>query len=558
MNTPFCEPSRPDDRELRHRALDWIGDDPDPGTRAALGALVARNDVAAIAELFAAPLVFGTAGLRGALGPGPSMMNRAVVGRTALALAAFLRRHVTGGVTPRVIIGFDARHQSDVFARDSAELLAGQGIDVMLFARPAPTPLLAFAATNFDAHAGVMVTASHNPATDNGYKVYVRIDGVCAQIIPPFDRGVLDEIGALGLLTTAPRSASYRTLDAQVVESYLERLTARVPSGPRELRVVYTPVHGVGGELVLAALGRTGFTDVFTVREQFDPDPDFPTAPRPNPEEPGVLDLARALAEHVAADVVLASDPDADRLAVMIPEQSGWRRLSGDEVGVLLADFLLEENMLGDGPLVSTVVSSTALARLADAYGRDHVATLTGFKWICRVPGLAYGYEEALGYCVDPGAVPDKDGVSALVLFAHAAATWKARGVSVQDRIDSLAVRFGAYHTAQRTLPIASPAGGLALLDRLVASVPTVAGQTPVVIDHRDPVELSGPSFDGVRLVFADGSWLLVRPSGTEPKIKVYVEVREPACALTPRDARARADVRANALLDELLAYCTA
>jgi phosphomannomutase len=398
-----------------------------------------------------------------------------------------------------------------------------------------------------------MVTASHNPADDNGYKVYLGGSGLGAQIAPPYDTLILDEVNKVDGLLDAPRSDAYTIIDESVVDAYLARVHTLVPDGPRDITVVYTPLHGVGGHTFSRVLDSAGFRDVHLVAEQYEPDATFPTAPRPNPEEPGTLDLAQALAARVGADVIIASDPDADRMAVVIPlnlSRTSWRRLTGDEVGALLAEFLLEEGMLGDGQLVSTVVSSTLLGRIAEYHGRKHTRTLTGFKWICRVPDMIFGYEEALGYCLDPLAVRDKDGISAALVILHAVASWQSRGQSVQDRLDELARRFGAYHTAQRTVPVASPAESIALLARLLAEPALLEG---AVMQPQD-MRLSEPAFDGVRFTLSDDSWLLVRPSGTEPKVKVYVEVVQPVDAQGSGQAAEYAAQRASRLLDELVA----
>ena len=548
---------------LRHAALSWLGDDPDPETRSELASLLARGDMAGLLELFSEPLVFGTAGLRGPLGPGPARMNRAVVGRTAIGLARFLTQN---SAKPVVVIGFDARRNSERFARDTAELMQGQGVTALLLPRALPTPVLAFAVRHLQADAGVMVTASHNPAGDNGYKVYLGGSGLGAQIAPPFDAFILDEVNKVDGLLDAPRSDAYTVLDESVIDAYLTRVHTLVPNGPRDLTVVYTPLHGVGGHTFSRVLDAAGFHDVHLVSEQYEPDATFPTAPRPNPEEPGTLDLAQALAARLGADIIVASDPDADRLAVVIPinlSRTRWRRLTGDEVGALLAAFLLEEGMLGDGPLVSTVVSSTLLGRIAEYHGRTHARTLTGFKWICRVPDMSFGYEEALGYCLDPLAVRDKDGLSAALVMLHAVASWQSRGQSVQNRLDELARRFGAYHTAQRTVPIASPTESIALIERLLAEPLLLDGAMVSAQDMR----LSEPAFDGVRFTLANGAWLLVRPSGTEPKVKIYVEVVQPvvtqgAWQAAEQSAKQAAEQaaeqsaeRAAGLLDELVSH---
>jgi phosphomannomutase len=478
-------------------AAAWRAVDPDPATRAEVDRLVAAGDVAGLAERFGGRLQFGTAGLRGELGAGPNRMNRALVRLAASGLARYL------GPGRRVVIGFDARHMSGRFALDSAAVMSAAGLDAMVFERPVPTPVLAFAVTHLACDAGVMVTASHNPARDNGYKVYLG-DG--AQIVPPADREISAAIDAVR--APVPLAEGFATVGDDVVDAYLAAIAGAAAPGLRALRIVYTPVHGVGGRVALAAFRQAGFVDVHVVARQAEPDPDFPTAPFPNPEEPGVLDLALALADEVGADVVLANDPDADRLAVAV----GGRRLTGDEVGCLLAEDLLARP--GDGHerlVVTSVVSSTLLGRVAADAGAHYERTLTGFKWVVR-PALAHpewdavlGYEESLGYAVGR-AVRDKDGISAALAVASLAARAKAEGATLLDRLAALDRRYGRYRTGQRSfrIPVAEQ-------QEVMARVHTVPGA----------VEL-GPGV--VRVGLADG-WAVFRPSGTEPKLKLYAEV---------------------------------
>jgi len=408
--------------ELLDRARAWLAEDPDPVTRRTLDALLdaaGSGDEAATEELrdaFHGRLEFGTAGLRGAMGPGPNRMNRVVVSRAAAGLAAYLLAHHDGVAPLRAVVGYDARHNSDAFARDTARILQAAGIQALVLPRALPTPVLAFAIRHLDCAAGVMVTASHNPANDNGYKVYVG-DGT--QIVPPVDAEISALIDAVGPFADIPRSDAWETLDDDVLRAYLATVAALVPAdAPRDVRVAYSPMHGVGGDVVLAALAAAGFSAPMVVRAQFAPDPDFPTVPFPNPEEPGAMDLALEEGLDVDADVVVANDPDADRCAVAVPTRDrgasggpAYRMLRGDEVGWLLAWWLHERG--ARGVYATSIVSSSLLARMAEAWGVEHRETLTGFKWIGRIPGLSFGYEEALGYCVDPAHVGDKDGVSA-------------------------------------------------------------------------------------------------------------------------------------------------
>jgi phosphomannomutase len=502
-------------QDLRAAAEKWLAEDPDPATRDELRGLLDADDEAAVADRFAGRLAFGTAGLRGPLRAGPNGMNRAVVRRTAAGLAAYLRSAGTPGPVP---IGYDARHGSVDFAHDSAAVLAGAGFDARLLPGPLPTPVLAHAVRLLGAAAGIMVTASHNPRQDNGYKVY---DATGAQIVPPTDAAIEAAIGAIGPLSTVPMSDAYTVLGDEPLESYLDAVAA-VPRTPhRDLRTVHTALHGVGAAVLRLGFARAGFPPPVEVREQAAPDPDFPTVTFPNPEEPGALDLALALAADSGADVVIANDPDADRCALAVPAGAGWRVLTGDELGVLLADHLIRTGRAGT--YATTVVSSSLLAALCAARGLPSAETLTGFKWIVRAapdPGeLAYGYEEALGYCVMPAAVLDKCGVSAAVLAADLAAALKAAGRTLPDRLDELAAEFGVHATAPVTIRV----DDLALIDtvmaRLRAAPPAALLGRPVT-----SVEDLHPAADVVRLR-TDGVRVVVRPSGTEPKLKAYLEV---------------------------------
>jgi len=399
-----------DTTDLLERARAWAADDPDDQTRAELEAIIvaveAGGDTADLADRFAGTLEFGTAGLRGALGAGSNRMNRAVVTRAAAGLAAYLSD--TGSPAgSSVVIGFDARYNSDAFARDTAEVMTGAGFKALLLPRPLPTPLLAFAIRELACVAGVMVTASHNPPQDNGYKVYLG-DG--SQIVPPADSGIAERIAAVGAVADVPRGRAGKVLAEEIVDSYLDTIAGLAEDGPRDLRLVYTPLHGVGGTSVQQVLETAGFDAPTVVAQQEEPDPAFPTVAFPNPEEPGAMDLAMALASETGADFVVANDPDADRCAAAIPTADGWRMLRGDEVGALLAHHLIARGKTG--VFATTIVSSTLLGKMARAAGQPYAETLTGFKWIGRVEGLAFGYEEALGYCCDPEHVRDKDGVS--------------------------------------------------------------------------------------------------------------------------------------------------
>ncbi len=519
--------------ELRARVERWIADDPDPAAQAELRGLLDAGAIGELEERFAHGLTFGTAGLRGRLGAGPSRMNVATVRRASAGLARHLLDAVPGAAAAGIVVGHDARHGSARFAAEAAAVFSGAGLRTLCLSPQSPTPLLAFAVRHLGCAAGVMVTASHNPAPDNGYKVYLG-DG--AQISPPADRQIAAAIDAVGALADVPTGGGGEPLADEVAEAYLEAVLAELPAvAARELRIVYTPLHGVGGALCLEALDGAGFPPPVVVAEQAQPDPDFPTAPRPNPEEEGVLDLALAAAEREGADIVLASDPDADRLAVAIPAAGGgWRRLHGDETGALLADFLLEH--AADprrGLLVTTVASSTLLARMAEAAGARYAETLTGFKWIMRaVAGhpeqrLLLGYEEALGYAVSD-VVRDKDGIAAALVMAQLAAEEKRAGRTLEQRLDAIAARFGRHATEPITL-LFEGAGGAQRMARMMDAVradppATLLGEPVTAVDDLRAGARGLPPSD-VLVIRAGGARVVIRPSGTEPKLKAYLEV---------------------------------
>ena len=519
------------DPDLLARARAWAAEDPDDHTRAELDELVAAAErdpegpaATDLAERFSGTLEFGTAGLRGALGAGPMRMNRVVVTRAAAGLAAYL---LENGATDGdgVVIGYDARHNSDAFARDTAEVMTGVGLRAFVLPRPLPTPLLAFAIRHLGCAAGVMVTASHNPPQDNGYKVYLG-DG--SQIVPPADVEIAAQIDAVGALADVPRGDSGEVLGEEVSDAYLDAV-ASLPTadGPRDLSVVYTPMHGVGGSSIVEVMKRAGFPAPHVVAAQAEPDPEFPTVSFPNPEEPGAMDLAMALAEEVGADIVVANDPDADRCAVGVPSDNGWRMLRGDEVGALLGDFLLRSGK--EGTYAVSIVSSSLLGKMATRHGQPYAETLTGFKWIGRIDGLAFGYEEALGYCVAPDQVRDKDGVSAAVRVAELAALLKAEGRTLLDRLDEIAREYGVHATDQLSVRVEDLTIIGEAMARLRAQPPTELGGLRVE-QSEDFTEGSEalPPTDGLRYRLADGARVIVRPSGTEPKIKCYLEVVVP------------------------------
>lgn len=521
--------------DLRPRVLAWREDDPDEATIAQLDALLAAadsGDEAASAELascFGPFLEFGTAGLRGALGPGPARMNRAVVSRAAAGLAAYMREH--GLVS--VVIGYDARHRSIDFALDTAEVMSGAGIRALLLPTALPTPVLAYAIRALAVDAGVMVTASHNPPQDNGYKVYLG-DG--SQIVPPADRDIAGHIDAVTAVATLPRGEDFTALGHDIVDAYVNAAASVVaPAAPRQLRVVSTSLHGVGHETWMAAMRAAGYRVPSVVLAQAAPDPDFPTVAFPNPEEPGAADLLLQHAAEQGADLAIAHDPDADRCAVGIhdPALGAWRLLSGDELGSLLGWWTVARTeRLGlpapTGVLACSIVSSTLLQRIAEQAGLPFRATLTGFKWIGRVPDLAFGYEEALGYCVAPEVAADKDGITAALRVVEMAATLRADGRTLLDALESLYAVHGLHATSQVSIRLSDPAAIRSAVQRLRDRPPAELAGRPVLGCDDLALGLDGlPPTDGVRLRLADGH-VIVRPSGTESKVKCYLEVVAP------------------------------
>ncbi|WP_457966403.1 phospho-sugar mutase [Arthrobacter sp. D1-29] len=545
------------DSRLLSQAREWAAQDPDSATSAELtelirlyedGVPVARQE---LADSFNGTLQFGTAGLRAALGPGPNRMNRVVVRRAAAGLAAFLLEAVgeaAPGTAPRAVVGYDARYNSDIFAEETAAIFTAAGIETFLMPAALPTPLLAFAVRALDCDGGVMVTASHNPPQDNGYKVYlgrhaVEESGRGAQIVAPYDARIAATIEAVGPLDTIGLAErGWTVLDPSIVADYTRAtaaLAAPAHFPARDVRIVLTPMHGVGGETAVSVLNAAGFADVTLVAEQAEPDPDFPTVSFPNPEEPGALDLALKTAATVGADIVLANDPDADRAAAAAkdPDTGLWRMLRGDEVGALLGAHIVARLAAADGEeaerahrvFANSIVSSRLLSRIAAAAGYRHEETLTGFKWISRVPGLLYGYEEALGYCVAPDLVRDKDGISAAVLIAELAATAKADGKTVFDTLDELYLRHGLHASDQLSIRVANLGLLDAMMNRLRVSPPESFGSS-VVESFVDLAEGSGslPPTDGLLYLTRDGTRVIIRPSGTEPKLKCYLEVIHP------------------------------
>lgn len=530
------------------RAEEWAGHDPDPESAAELRALIQRGDGEALEEVMGAPLEFGTAGIRGTVGPGPGGMNRAVVIRTTRGLADFILA-ADRSEPAFVVLGFDARPTSRQFAEDTAGVLAAAGIGVRYFPGYAPTPLVAFAAKHFGSSAAVVVTASHNPPADNGYKVY---DSNAAQIIPPSDTAISAAISNVGGADDVPRvvnafEVSHPVIERipdSIVDDYWAEIDATRPVKPTStVSIVYTPLHGVGGRTLLDVFGRTSHNQLAPVAEQFEPDGTFPTVAFPNPEEPGALDLALESGDRSNAALVIGNDPDGDRLAAAIPFEGRWRLFTGNELGVILASHVLGNWQSPETPITAcSVVSSPMLSRMAEASGAFHLTTLTGFKWIANAAlaaeaegrgTFAFGYEEALGYTVGR-TVRDKDGISAAVVLADIAAIEAESGRTLVDRLSDLWQEHGIWVSSQESIVMPGEEGQskiLAAVDRIAANPPEMVNGHPVtaLTDYRRGAE-SRPSWLGaqhlIEIELGDSGRVLVRPSGTEPKLKIYADLR--------------------------------
>jgi phosphomannomutase len=554
--------------DLLERARRWAAGDPDPSTRAEVEKMITDRDIAGLEAAFAQDLTFGTAGIRGRVGPGPGQMNRAVVIRTTAGLAAHL-----GDTAGRpVVVAFDARPTSERFARDTSGVLVAAGIPVVYFPVPTPTPLAAYTAKILDAAAAVVVTASHNPPEDNGYKVY---GANAAQIIPPVDDQIARLVASAPDAAEIPRiedpwsSDRFELAPDDVFDRYRAEVEAVRPAKVEsDLKIVYTPIHGCGGETVAMLLSAAGHRGLIPVVSQFAPDGTFPTVGFPNPEEPGALDLALATAEERSADLIIANDPDADRLAAVAPLAGEWRALSGNDLGVLLADYMLESpGRPDDAIVVSSIVSSPMLPALAHARGATHVSTLTGFKWIVNAAlhleaqgkgTFLFGYEEALGYTVGD-VVRDKDGMSAALIFCDLVESLRRRGATVWDRLGELWAETGIWASAQTSIGKDGPdamAAMAAAVEHLAADPPTtVAGlRVTAVTDYRVGGE-TRPFWLGaqdlVELVFGSNGRALVRPSGTEPKLKIYVDLTTPVMS-DPLGEQAELGERARSVADTL------
>ncbi|MBC7403049.1 MAG: phospho-sugar mutase [Microbacteriaceae bacterium] len=543
----------------------WHAQDPDDETRAELDRLIAdaeSGSEGALAQLhdrFDARLEFGTAGLRGRIEAGSNRMNRVLVAQAAAGFASFL---LSRGSAPSVVVGYDGRKNSKIFATDTAELMAGAGVRAILLPRLLPTPVLAFAVRELATSAGVMVTASHNPPQDNGYKVYLGDTDEGSQIVPPLDAEIAAHILAVATdqnVLRLPRSTAYEVADERAIDEYV-RCTAALAGHPKcTVRYVYTALHGVGWETAHRVFLEAGFGEPIVVAAQIAPDAAFPTVAFPNPEEPGAMDLAFDAAITADAELVIANDPDADRLAIGIPDIDGeWQRLSGNQVGALLGWRAAERLAAAGtaGTLAASIVSSPALAEIARQYGLAYVNTLTGFKWVSRVPGLSYGYEEALGYLVDPDKVRDKDGISAAIEFLGLVADLKAIGRTVTDHLTDFAERFGAFASSQVSIRVTKAADIPRLMSALRQSPPErIAGVAVRAVDDFAEGFAGLSASDILRYQLEDGSRVIVRPSGTEPKVKVYIDASSVEGTAAHRQATAQATVdRLEAAMRELLA----
>jgi phosphomannomutase len=513
------------DQALKAEVEAWILDDPDPATAAVLQGLLEKSDEATLKQFFNGFLQFGTAGLRGPIGPGPSCMNRAVVGRAAAGIAHYMKER---GMT-KVVVGRDARYGSEDFTQETAEIMSGAGMDVYILPRPLPTPVLAFATEYLKCDIGIMVTASHNPPQDNGYKVYIgpTADGISyasSQIINPTDGFMASDIDAVTSLKSLPRGKKWTVLGEEVITEYVKRTSALAPR-PGDMKIVYTAMHGVGTEVVQRVFNHAGFATLILVDEQCTPDPDFPTVAFPNPEEPGAIDLALKKARDFGAELVIANDPDADRCAAAINDPAvGWRMLRGDELGIILGEWIARTKP--KGTFGNSIVSSSALKKISAHYGIDFQEVLTGFKWLAKIEDLAFGYEEAIGYSVDSETVNDKDGISAAIFLAQVATDLKREGLTLSDLLNEVWERHGFHGTEQISIRVSDMGAITKLLAGLRKSPPAeIAGRKVDAIDDLAAPKDGLPPTDGLRIWLAGGIRIIVRPSGTEAKMKCYIEV---------------------------------
>ena len=515
------------DQSLVAQVQQWISQDPDPKTRAELERLLADRNEVELRSCFSGFLEFGTAGLRGKLGPGPSRMNRAVVTKTAAGLVTYMRKHNLSSV----VVGRDARYGSKDFAQDTAEIMQGAGMKVYLLPRALPTPVLAYAVRELKCDVGIMVTASHNPPEDNGYKVYlggivdqIRYEG--SQIISPADTQISEYISQVPDLNMLKRNSGAEVLDDSIVDSYI-KATAKLATPNSDLKVVYSAMHGVGTKTLEQVFAAANFAPPILVIEQAEPDPDFPTVKFPNPEEPGAIDLSIKKAMQVSADLVIANDPDADRCAVAIADRGGnWRMLRGDEVGAILGEYLARAAKDKNATLANSIVSSSILSKIAKAYQLPFAETLTGFKWIAKIENLHFGYEEALGYAVDSNSVNDKDGISAALMIVQIATDLKRESRTLNDFLDEIWSKYGYHGTKQISVRVDSLEQIATILGRFRNNTPqSIAGYRVIGFDDLEKPVSGLPPTNGVRIFLEPNIRIIVRPSGTEPKIKCYIEV---------------------------------
>ena len=515
------------DQSLIGEVQAWIADDPDPQTASLLQQWLDANNEAELRTSFSGFLEFGTAGLRGPIRPGPSGMNRAVVGRTATGIVAYMReRNLTS-----VVIGRDARYGSEDYTFETAEIMSGAGMKVFVLPRPLPTPVLAFATNELGCDVGIMVTASHNPPQDNGYKVYLggTVDGIeyrGSQIVSPTDVSIAQKIAAVKSLKNQPRGKEWVVLGEEVVEKYIDR-TASLATNPGALKIVYTAMHGVGTETLQRVFQKAGFASPILVDAQCAPDPDFPTVAFPNPEEPGAIDLALETAHAFNADLVIANDPDADRCAAAVKDPlTGWRMLRGDELGAILGESIARKTK--GGIFANSIVSSSILKKIAAHHNLEFKETLTGFKWLAKIRGLTFGYEEALGYAVDARTVNDKDGISAAITLAQIATDLAANGKTVLDLLDEIWARHGFHATEQISIRLSDLSKVGVILGGLRRNPPLhIAGRAVTSIDDLAAPTDGLPATDGLRIWLDGGVRIIIRPSGTEAKMKCYIEVIE-------------------------------
>ena len=515
------------DQSLIGEVQAWIADDPDPQTASLLQQWLDANNEAELRTSFSGFLEFGTAGLRGPIRPGPSGMNRAVVGRTATGIVAYMReRNLTS-----VVIGRDARYGSENYTFETAEIMSGAGMKVFVLPRPLPTPVLAFATNELGCDVGIMVTASHNPPQDNGYKVYLggTVDGIeyrGSQIVSPTDVSIAQKIAAVKSLKNQPRGKEWVVLGEEVVEKYIDR-TASLATNPGALKIVYTAMHGVGTETLQRVFQKAGFASPILVDAQCAPDPDFPTVAFPNPEEPGAIDLALETAHAFNADLVIANDPDADRCAAAVKDPlTGWRMLRGDELGAILGESIARKTK--GGIFANSIVSSSILKKIAAHHNLEFKETLTGFKWLAKIKGLTFGYEEALGYAVDARTVNDKDGISAAITLAQIATDLASNGKTVLDLLDEIWARHGFHATEQISIRLSDLSKVGVILGGLRRNPPLhIAGRAVTSIDDLAAPTDGLPATDGLRIWLDGGVRIIIRPSGTEAKMKCYIEVIE-------------------------------